>query len=90
MNFFPLKSWLTWLELIEPLQDNIEDLSQALAQWCSQQEHSAQLDALHQVLQALRCATVEKLLGTNADTIQTPNYPLNKLTLQNAIGQSSL
>jgi hypothetical protein len=76
--------------LIEPLQDNIEDLSQVIAQWSKQQEHSAQLDALRQVLQALSSATVEKLLGTNPDSVQTPDSPLNKLTLQNAIGQSSV
>ena len=77
-------------QLIEPLQDNIEELSQAIAQWSKQQEHSTQLDALRQVLQALSSATVEKLLGTNPDSVQTPDSPLNKLTLQNAIGQSSL
>ena len=34
--------------------------------------------------------TVEFLLGTNPDSVQTPDSPLNKLTVQNAIGQSSL
>ena len=72
-------------QLIEPLPDQIEDLSNALAQWCKQQKQSARLEALHQVLQVFLSATVEKILGTNADTVQTPNYPLNKLTLQNAI-----
>lgn len=82
---------LTQLEqLIDPLPDEIDELSNAIAQWCSQQGHSTHLNALRQVLQVLRCATVEFLLGTNPDTIQTPDSPLNKLTLQNAIGQSSL
>ena len=82
---------LTQLEqLIDPLPDEIDELSIAIAQWCKQQGHSAQLDALHQVLQVNRCATVEKLLGTNADSVQAPGSPLNKLTLQNAIRQSSL
>ena len=76
-------------QLIDPLPDNIEDLSNALARWCSQQEHSAQLDALRQVFQSLSSATVEKLVGTNLDTVQTPEYPLNKSALQNAIFQSS-
>jgi predicted transposase/invertase (TIGR01784 family) len=71
--------------LIESLPDQIEDLSNALARWCSQQEHSAQLDALRQVLQSLSSANVELLLGTNPDTVQTPEYPLNKSALQNAI-----
>jgi hypothetical protein len=90
VSCFPLKTWLTRLELIEPLQDNIEELSQAIAQWCKQQGHSRHQDALHQVLQVLSSATVEKLLGTNPDSVETPDSPLNKLTLQNAIGQSSL
>ncbi len=72
-------------QLIEPLQDNIEELSQAIAQWCSQEGHSAQLDALRQVLQLLSSATVEFLLGTNPDSVQTPESPLNKQMLQNAI-----
>jgi predicted transposase/invertase (TIGR01784 family) len=82
---------LTQLEqLIDPLPDEIDELSQAIAQWCKQQGHSTHLDALHQVLQVNRCATVEFFLGTNPDSVQTSDSPLNKLTLQNAIGQSSL
>ena len=60
-------------QLIEPKQDNIEELSQALAQWCKQQGHSRHQDALHQVLQVLSSATVEFPLETNADTVQTPD-----------------
>jgi hypothetical protein len=75
--------------LIDPLPDNIEDLSNGLIQWCSQQEHSAQLDALRQVLQPLSSANVEKLLRTSPDMVQTPEYPLNKPALQNAIFQGS-
>jgi len=74
-------------QLIEPLPDKIEDLSNALARWCSQQEHSAQLEARRQVLQPLSSATVEFLLGTNPDTVPSPSYPLNKSALQNAIFQ---
>lgn len=76
-------------QLIEPLPDKIDDLSNALMQWCKRQEHSTKLDALRQILQTLSSATVEKLLGTNADTVQTSEYPLNKSTLQNAIEQGS-
>ncbi len=72
-------------QLIEPIPDKIEDLSNAIAQWCSQEGHSAQLDALRQVLQPLSSATVEFLLGTNPDSVQTPESPLNKQMLQNAI-----
>ncbi len=73
-------------QLIEPIPDKIEDLSNALAQWYSQEGHSAQLDALRQMLQALSSATVEKLLGTDTGIVQTPESPLNKQMLQNAIG----
>ena len=73
--------------LIDPLPDKIEDLSNALIRWCSQQEHSAQLDALRNVLQSLSSANVERLLGTNPDTVPSPSYPLNKSALQNAIFQ---
>jgi hypothetical protein len=72
-------------QLIEPIPDKIEDLSNAIAQWCSQEGHSAQLDALRQVLQPLSSATVEFLLGTNPDSVQIPESPLNKQRLQNAI-----
>jgi hypothetical protein len=72
-------------QLIELIPDKIEDLSNAIAQWCSQEGHSAQLDALRQVLQPLSSATVEFLLGTNPDSVQTPESPLNKQMLQNAI-----
>ena len=75
--------------LIDPLPDKIEDLSNALIRWCSQQEHSAQLDALRNVLQSLSSANVERLLGTNPDTVPSPSYPLNKSALQNAIFQGS-
>ena len=82
---------LTQLEqLIDPLPDEIDELSNAIAQWCKQQGHSTRLDALHQVNHFLSSATVEKLLETNADSVQAPGSPLNKLTLQNAIRQSSL
>ncbi len=63
----------------------IEDLSNALISWCSQQKHSAQLDALRNLLQPLSSATVEFLLGTNPDTVQSPSYPLSKSALQNAV-----
>jgi hypothetical protein len=73
--------------LIDPLPDNIEDLSNGLARWYSEQEHSAQLEALRNVLQSLSSANVERLLGTNPDTVPSPSYPLNKSALQNAIFQ---
>lgn len=86
-ELFPPQDLAELTQLIEPLPDKIEDLSNALARWCSQQEHSAQLEALRNVLQPLSSANVERLLGTNPDTVPSPSYPLNKSALQNAIFQ---
>jgi len=44
----------------------------------------------HRKASCRHLSSVEFLLGTNPDNVQTPDSPLNKLTLQNAIGQSSL
>ncbi len=76
-------------QLIEPLPDNIEDLSNGLTRWCSRQEHSVHLNALRNVLQPLSSANLERLLGASPDTVQTPEYSLNKSALQNAIFQGS-
>lgn len=72
-------------QLIQPLPDKLEDLSNAIAQWCQQDGHSAQLEARRQVLSGLLSATVEKLLKTNPDTLDTGESPLNKAMLHHAI-----
>jgi uncharacterized protein YjeT (DUF2065 family) len=72
-------------QLIEPLPDNIEDLSKALAQWSKREERSSHLKALCQGIQSLSSGTLEKLLETNTGIVQTPEPPLNKQILQNAI-----
>lgn len=72
-------------QLIQPLPDQIEDLSNAIAQWCQQDGHLAQLEAWRQVLSGLLSATVEKLLKTNPDTLDTGESPLNKAMLHHAI-----
>ena len=61
-------------QLIAPLSSDIEELSKAIALWCTQKEHSSHLNALRQVRQTL----------TN-----TPDYPLTKQTLQHALEQIS-
>jgi len=73
-------------ELIAPLPDRIEDLSRAISRWCKQQERSAVIEAIDQVLQCRLRDTVEKLLEIDGDAVAIPEYPLNKLILQNAIG----
>ncbi|MEQ9482645.1 Rpn family recombination-promoting nuclease/putative transposase [Coleofasciculus sp. F4-SAH-05] len=70
--------------LIQPLPDKLEDLSDAIAQWCQQEAHTAQREAWRQICSGLLSATVEKLV-TNPDTLQTPSAILNKAMVQNAI-----
>lgn len=70
--------------LIVPLPDEIEELSKAIATWCSQEEHSPYLNAMRQERQILSNSALERVSGTNTDT-KTPD----KQTLQNAINQSS-
>ena len=78
--------------LIEPLPDRTEDLSNTVAQWCKQEEHSVQLEAWRQILSGLLSVTVERLLETNPETLPTPSSPVDKAMLQNAIapGESSI
>lgn len=75
-------------QLVAPLPDDIEQLSQAIASWCKQEEHTLVLNALLEVRQTLPNTILENLLGTNADA-KTPENQLNKQALQNAIGQIS-
>jgi len=78
-------------ELIKPLPDKIENLSDAIAQWCKQEGHSAQLQAWRHVLSSLWAATVEQLLARNLESLDTPSVALKKAMLQQAIesGESS-
>ncbi|MFP4124396.1 MAG: Rpn family recombination-promoting nuclease/putative transposase [Coleofasciculus sp.] len=78
-------------ELIKPLPDKIENLAYAIAQWCKQDGHSAQLQAWRHVLSGLLAATVEQLLARNLASLDTPSPALNKAMLQQAIesGESS-
>ncbi|MEQ9367613.1 MAG: Rpn family recombination-promoting nuclease/putative transposase [Coleofasciculus chthonoplastes F3-SA18-01] len=71
--------------LIQPLPDKIEDLSCAIAQWCKQEGNAAQLMAWRQIRSGLLSAMVEKLLGRNSDTQETPSVSVNKAMVQNAV-----
>ena len=71
--------------MIQSLPDKIEDLSCAIAQWCKQEGHAAQLMAWRQIRSGLLSAMVEKLLGRNSDTQETPSVSVNKAMVQNAI-----
>ncbi|MGB7442550.1 MAG: Rpn family recombination-promoting nuclease/putative transposase [Coleofasciculaceae cyanobacterium] len=75
-------------QLIAPLTDEMEELSKAIATWCNQPTHSPILKAVCQVRQTLSSDTFEKVSQTNTSTAKTSEFPLNKLALQNAIGDN--
>ncbi|MEQ8960372.1 MAG: DUF2887 domain-containing protein, partial [Coleofasciculus sp. C2-GNP5-27] len=76
-------------ELIKPLPDKIENLSDAIAQWCKQEGYLAQLQAWRHVLSGLWAATVEQWLARNLESFDTPSAALNKAMLQQAIESES-
>lgn len=67
------------VQLIEPLPDNIEELSNAIANWCKTEERSQIIDTLNQIRQTLLSSTTP---GTNTEI---PDNQPNKIILQNAL-----
>lgn len=77
-------------QLIEPLPDDIKELSNAIAAWHKnrpeiRKAQLAQLNAL-----SSSGASSDRLPGSKVANIKTPDYQLNKQVLQNAIQQSSV
>jgi len=72
-------------ELIQPLPDKIETLSDAIAQWCKQDVHSSQRQAWRDCLSGKVAATVEKWLTRNLETLETWEPSVNKAILQQVI-----
>jgi predicted transposase/invertase (TIGR01784 family) len=72
-------------ELIEPLPNTIEDLSNAIAQWCKQDGHSLQRQAWRDLVSGKVAAMVEELLATNLASLETFEASVNKAILQQAI-----
>jgi len=72
-------------EFIEPLPDKLEDLSEAIAQWCKQDGHSLQRQAWRELVSGKGAALVEELLATNLASLETVEPSVNKATLQQAI-----
>ncbi|MEQ9486018.1 DUF2887 domain-containing protein [Coleofasciculus sp. F4-SAH-05] len=72
-------------ELIEPLPNTIEDLSEAIAQWCKQDGHSLQRQAWRDLVSGKVAAMVEELLATNLASLETFEASVNKVILQQAI-----
>ncbi|MFP4102444.1 Rpn family recombination-promoting nuclease/putative transposase [Coleofasciculus sp.] len=72
-------------ELIEPLPDKIEDVSEAIARWCKQDGHSLQRQAWRDLVSGKVNAMVEELLATNLASLETLGFSVNKANLQQAI-----
>ncbi|MBD0347493.1 MAG: Rpn family recombination-promoting nuclease/putative transposase [Coleofasciculus sp. Co-bin14] len=71
-------------ELLAPLPDDIEVLSNAISEWC---EEHPEIDEAQ--LKLLPDNSEERAPGSKEGNVKTPNYELNKQTLQNAVQQSS-
>ncbi|CAD5941821.1 hypothetical protein [Planktothrix agardhii] len=73
------------MALIEPLPDDLETLSLAIASWYENYDEivDAQLETLNNSI-----SEVNRAPGTNFGNIPKPNQQINKETLKNAIQQS--
>jgi len=70
---------------IAPLPNQVEDLSEAIAQWCNQESHTQQRQAWRQILSDLWQATVETILKTYPKTLDLTSSPVTKQMLQQGI-----
>ena len=73
------------IALIEPLPDDLETLSLAIASWY--ENHDEIVDAQSEILNN-SISEVDRIPGTNVINIPKPNQQINKETLKNAIQQS--
>ncbi|HBB36216.1 MAG TPA: hypothetical protein DDZ80_15690 [Cyanobacteria bacterium UBA8803] len=71
-------------ELVAPLPDDIEELSNAISEWC---EQHPEIDEAQ--LKLIPDNSETRVPGSKESKVKTPNYELNKQTLLNAIQQSS-
>jgi len=84
-ELFSAQDLVDFAELIKALPDQVEDLSNAIAQWCKQDGHSPQRQAWRDVVSGKVAATVEEGLATNLASLETVESSVNKATLQQAI-----
>jgi hypothetical protein len=76
---------LTELEqLVTPLADDIQEISKALSSWYKKHPEIREAQ-----LKLLPDNSEERAPGSKGGKVKTPNYELNKQTLQNAVQQSS-
>jgi predicted transposase/invertase (TIGR01784 family) len=83
-SLFTLEDLAELEELVAPLPDDIEVLSNVISEWC---EEHPEIDEAQ--LKLLPDNSGERSPGSKEGNVKTPNYELNKQTLQNAIQQSS-
>ncbi|MEA5563384.1 hypothetical protein [Planktothrix agardhii] len=86
------------IALIEPLPDDLETLSVAIASWYETYDEivDAQLEILNNSIlienqsksDRITELAVARIPGTNVDNIPEPNQQIHKETLKNAIQQS--
>jgi len=84
-ELFSAQDLVDLAELIKALPDQMEDLSNAIAQWCKQDGHSPQRQAWRDVISGKVAATVEEWLATNLASLETVESSVNKAMLQQAI-----
>ena len=83
-SLFPSENLAELEELLAPLPDDIELLSNVISEWC---EKHPEIDEAQ--LKLLPDNSMERTPGSKEGNVKTPNYELNKQTLQNTIHQSS-
>lgn len=74
-------------ELIAPLPDRMGELSNAIAVWLREAEHSVQLNALKEVLKMMGNGNFENMMGTNSDSVNSTELTVNKQVLLAAINR---
>lgn len=94
-QFFTLEKRQELIALIEPLPDDVETLSVAIASWYEKDDEivDAQLEILNNSIliannsetQSTSAAALARFSPSKTGESSNPNQPLNKETLKNAI-----
>ncbi len=74
------------IALIEPLPDDLETLSFAIASWY--ENYDEIVDAQLEIMDDSSMLAVDRIPGTNFGNVPKPNQQIHKETLKNAIQQS--
>jgi len=74
------------MALIEPLPDDLETLSVAIASWY--ENHNEIVDAQSEILNNSSILEVDRIPGTNFGNVPEPNQQINKERLKNVIHPS--